>query len=139
LKSVAFAFREPQIGADFTPTWCWHSKLTVSSGSRLRTCLSTGIIEEIGRLRISLGDQPEFLYQSQRESLHHSSRSTHVTVLHALFQALEITIRQPHVELRKEVAEKAGPGFKLPPQKVDVGPNGPKWTETPDVPLAVSA
>jgi hypothetical protein len=70
---------------------------------------------------------------------HHSSRSTHVTVLHALFLARKITIRQPHVELRKEVAEKAGLGFKLPPQKVDVGPNGPKWTETPDVQLAVNA
>jgi hypothetical protein len=53
--------------------------------------------------------------------------------------AREITIRQPHVELRKGVAEKAGLGFKLPPQKEDVGPNGPKWTETPDVQLAVSA
>jgi hypothetical protein len=30
------------------------------------------------------------------------------------------------VEFRKEVAEKAALGFKLPPQKVDVGPNGPK-------------
>jgi hypothetical protein len=60
-------------------------------------------------------------------------------VLHALFLAREITIRQPHVEFRKEVAEKAGLGFKLPPQKVDVGPKGPKWTETPDVQLAVSA
>jgi hypothetical protein len=43
------------------------------------------------------------------------------------------------VGFRKEVAEKAGLGFKLPPQKVDVGPKGPKWTETPDVQLAVSA
>jgi hypothetical protein len=51
--------------------------------------------------------------------------------------AREITIRQPNGELRKEVAEKAGLGFKLPPQKVDVGPNGPKWTETPDVQVAV--
>jgi hypothetical protein len=43
------------------------------------------------------------------------------------------------VEFRKEVAEKAGLGFTLPPQNVAVGPNGPKWTETPDVQLAVSA
>ena len=57
----------------------------------------------------------------------------------AFFLVREITIRQPHVELRKEVAEKAGLGFKLPPQNVDVGPKGPKWTETPDVQLAVSA
>jgi hypothetical protein len=69
---------------------------------------------------------------------HHSSRSTRVTVLHAPFLAREITIRQPHVEFRKVVVEKAGLGFKLPPQKGGVGPNGPKWTETPDVQLAVS-
>jgi len=43
------------------------------------------------------------------------------------------------VEFRKEVAEKAGIGFKLPSKKPVDGPNGPKRTEKVDVQLAVSA
>jgi hypothetical protein len=42
------------------------------------------------------------------------------------------------VEFRKEVAEKAGFGFKLPSKKAVVGPNGPKRTETPDSQLVPS-
>jgi len=43
------------------------------------------------------------------------------------------------VEFRKEVAEKAGIGFKLPAKRALVGPNGPKRTEMPDVQLAATA
>ena len=53
------------------------------------------------------------------------------------------------VPFRKEVAEKAGLGFELPSKKCveqnqfsskkrSIGPNGPKWTETPDTQLVAS-
>jgi integrase len=42
------------------------------------------------------------------------------------------------VAFRKEVAEKAGLGFELPSKIPVVGPNGPKWTETPDAQLVAS-
>ena len=43
------------------------------------------------------------------------------------------------VAFRKEVAEKAGLGFELPSKITVIGRNGRKWTEMPDVQVAVNA
>jgi integrase len=45
---------------------------------------------------------------------------------------------ETNVKFRKEVAERSGSGFELPSKNVVVGPNGLKWTETPDVQMAAS-
>jgi hypothetical protein len=51
----------------------------------------------------------------------------------------KIAIRQPHIEFRKEVAERIGLGFELPGKNVVVGPNGPKIKSEPDLEMAASA